>query len=350
MRRVLGVVAMAAALAVVLSGCSLWQDGEKVVGQVQQGIAARQLLDELAGELRERDDVESIDSNVAPVYMTASVTVRLRAGAQAKAIGDVAIRVDEVLRSAELQPFEREFSVQAGDAGIRQTSFDGAPVDYAAELAYWGAIQSAVGTGLTLTLGADRSGAFQRILSTRTDATVVAIADHYDAITALEPPDGTDTIWRLPGFAGHTDWLGTLPDTKILTFLATMAGFTNLLDDSVPELPPGVYMFMAGEGQHFPPQFTFVAPETTTHEEVDTNWRFGLRMAREALATGLPALQIAIQTFGNELDEDSYIHLGECVELMPPSSADLKLVADLVASGVDIPITAAGHCIGFATP
>lgn len=188
MRRVLGVVAMAAALAVVLSGCSLWQDGEKVVGQVQQGIAARQLLDELAGELRERDDVESVDSNVAPVYMTASVTVRLRAGAQAKAIGGVAIRVDEVLRSAELLPFKREFSLQAGDAGIHQTSFDRSPVDYAAELAYWGAIQSAVGTGLTLTLGADRSGAFQRILSTRTDATVATLAEHYDAVAGIDPP------------------------------------------------------------------------------------------------------------------------------------------------------------------
>jgi hypothetical protein len=125
MRRVLGVVAMAAGLAVVLSGCSLWQDGEKVVGQVQQGIAARQLLDELTGELRERDDVESIDSNVAPVYMTASVTVRLRAGAQAKAIGGVAIRVDEVLRSAELLPSSASSPCRrATPASIRRPSID----------------------------------------------------------------------------------------------------------------------------------------------------------------------------------------------------------------------------------
>ena len=58
MREMVGVAAMAAAFAVVLSGCSLWQDGEKIVGQVREGIAARQVLQELADELRARDDVE----------------------------------------------------------------------------------------------------------------------------------------------------------------------------------------------------------------------------------------------------------------------------------------------------
>ncbi|MBB5633335.1 hypothetical protein BKA04_001558 [Cryobacterium mesophilum] len=171
------------------------------------GLAANPVLTKLTDELNQRDDV--------------------------------ATRVDEAMRSAELEPFTREFSVQSGDAGIRQTSFERTPVDYAAELAYWGAIESVVGTGLTMTLGADRSGALQRILSTQTDATVATLAEHYDDIVATVPPAGAETMWRLPGIFGYADWLGPLPERSILSFMADRATVTDLLDDSVQEMPPG---------------------------------------------------------------------------------------------------------------
>lgn len=350
MRRIVALTAMVAAFAVVLSGCSLWQDGEKVAGQVQESIVAHQVLTELTDELRARDGVESAESSVVPVYRTASVTVEFRKGSPAIAVAEVVTRVDEVLRGAELQPFKREFSVQAGDAGILQTSFDRAPIDYAAELAYWDAVQSAIGTGITLTLGADRAGEFQRILSTETDATVAAIADHYDDVAALEPPDAAETRWRLPGFAGYADWLGPVPERGILTFLASMAGVTNLLGDSVQEPPPGVYVNLSDARGESPPSFVFASIEPSSPEDMDTARKLGLRMAREALASGLPALRISVIVWGGDIQANAHVHLGECTDLNPPTAADRKLVADLAASGVALPEGAAGLCLAFATP
>lgn len=350
MSRILSVTATAAALAVVLSGCSLWQDGEKVVGQLQEGFVAHQVLTELTDELRALDDVETAESSVVPVFMTAGVTVVLRAGVPARTVGEIATRVDEVLRGPDLQPFEREFSVRAGEAGITQTSFDRSPVDYAAELAYWGLVQSAVGTGLTLTLGADRAGEFQRILSTGTDATVATLAENYDAVAAIALPSGTATNWRLPGILGFADWLGPLPDRRVLAVLGTMARHTNLLDDSVQEEPPGVYALLPGEGQSFPPRFAFVAnfPGKTLDEDV--TWALTRELARAVLDARFPAFQLAVQSYGDGSFADANFHVGECADLHPPTAADRKLVADLVADGIQLPGSAAGICIAFATP
>lgn len=350
MRRVGGMVAIAVVTAVVLSGCSLWQDGEKVVGQVSEGIVAHQVLTELTDELRALDGVSSAESSVVPVYLTASVTVKLRKATPPSVIGGVATRIDEVLRSDELQPFKREFSVRAGEAGIHQTSFDGAPIDYPSEFAYWGAIQSTLGTGLTLTLAADRAGDFQRILSTGADATVAAIAENYDAIMAIEPPDAAETNWRLPGIMGYADWLGPLPEGSILTFMADMAGVTNLLDDSVQEMPPGFFVVLPQSGNSFPPRFAFVANTPGVDVDVAATWQLVLRMVRGALATGLPAFQVAVQSYGDDTFYGANIHVGECADLVPPTPADRKLVADLAADGIQLPEGAAGICITFATP
>lgn len=350
MRKLVGLTASVAVLTVALSGCSLWHDGEKVVGQVQQGIIANQVLTELTDELRQRDDVESADSSVVPIYMTASVTVQFRGGAAATALGDVATRIDEVMRSAELEPFKREFAVKAGDAGIRQINFDQASIDYSAELAYWGAIQSAVGTGLTLTLSADRSGALQRILSTRTDAAVATLAEHYDDIAAIAPPPGTPTTWRMPGILGYADWLGPLPERSILTLMGDMASVTNLLDDSVQEAPPGFYVVLSPGENAFPPRFAVVANAPGTEVDADATWQLTLRMARGAFATGLPAFQVAVQSYGDDSFSDANFHVGECADVNPPTASDRKLVADLTAAGIALPDGAAGICIAFATP
>lgn len=350
MRRLLGVSATAAVLAVVLSGCSLWHDGEKVVGQVQEGIVAHQVLTELTDELREIDGVESAESSVVPVYRTASVTVALRVGAPARTIGEIATRVDEVMRGPDLQPFDREFSVQAGDSGIHQSSFESTPIDYAAELAYWGAIQSVVGTGLTLTLGADRAGALQRILSTQTDATVATLAEHYDGIAATVPPAGTATMWRLPGILGYADWLGPLPERSILSFMADMATVTNLLDDSVQETPPGFYTVLSDSRRSFPPRFALVANAPGTDVDADATWQLTLRMARGALATGLPAFQVAVQSYGDDSFSDANFHVGDCADVNPPTASDRQLVADLADAGIPLSDAAAGICLAFATP
>ncbi len=350
MRRLLSVAAAVAVLAVALSGCSLWHDGEKVVGQVQEGIVAHQVLTELTDELRALDGVESAESSVVPVYMTASVTVTLRDGVLAQAIGEIATRIDEVMRGKELQPFDREFSVEAGDAGIRQTSFDRTPVHYAAELAYWCEVQAAVGTGLTLTLGADRTGTFQRIVSTQKDATVATLAKRYEKVAAIAPPSGVATNWRLPGIFGYADWLGPLPDRRVLVVLATMARDTNLLDDSVQEEPPGVYANLAGEGQSFPPRFAFVANLPGRAIDEDVAWALTLELARALLDAGLPAFQLSVQSYGDDTVENATVHVGECAEVNPPTASDRKLVADLVAAGIALPDAAAGICIAFATP
>lgn len=350
MRRLLGVAAVAVALAVGLSGCALWHDGEKVVTQVQQGIVAHEVLTKLTDELRARDDVESAESSVVPIYMTAGVTVAVREGVPAQTNGEIATRVDEVMRGADLQPFDREFSVQAGDAGIKQTSFDRTPVDYAAELAYWGEVQAAVGTGLTLTLGADRAGALQRIVSTQTDAAVAALAEHYDDIAAIAPPSGTATNWRLPGILGYADWLGPLPDRRVLAVLGTMARDTNLLDDSVQEEPPGVFVTLPVAGQTFGTRFYFVANFPGKAIDEDATRALTLELARAVVGAGFPAFQLAVQSYGDDTFEDANLHVGECAEVNPPTASDRKLVADLTAAGIALPDGAAGICLAFATP
>jgi hypothetical protein len=342
--------ALATAVVVVLSGCSLWHDGEKVVSQVQQGIVANNELAALTSELRARGDVESAESSVVPVSMSASVTVAMRPEANPAAIAEVTTRVDEVLRSDELQPFEREFTITAAGADIRQTAFDGAPVDYSAELDYWGAVRDAIGTDLDLTLGADRAGDFQRILSTHTDATVAAIADHYDVVAAIEAPANTETNWRLPGILGYADWLGPLPDREVLGVLATMANDTNLLDDSVQEEPPGVYAVLPGEGQSFPPRFAFVTNFPGKSIDEDASWALTLELARAVVAADLPAFQLAVQSYGVDAFEDANLHVGDCAEVNQPTADDRRLVADLAAAGIRLPEDAAGICIAFATP
>jgi hypothetical protein len=135
-----------------------------------------------------------------------------------------------------------------------------------------------------------------------------------------------------------------------LTFLARMAGSTNLLDDSVPEPPPGVYVFMASEGQSFPPRFAYVANAPGTEVDAVATWPLVLRLVRGALATGLPAFQIAVQSYGDDTVDEANLHVGECADLNPPTVADRKLVADLAADGIQLPEGAAGICIAFAPP
>lgn len=353
MRQKMSAVAMLIALAVVLSGCSLVNDGRKIASEIQQSMAASASLSTLTDELRQRSDVVEASQSVIAVYMSASVTVVMTADAAPSAIADVSSRIDESMRGADLQPFKREFTVTAGEASIRQTDFTQAPFDFAAELAYWDAVKSAIGPGISLTLGAGRDGSLQRILSTGTDSAVIAIADHADALAALITPNGVETMWRLPGIFGYSDWLGPLPDPRILKFLAAMASVTNLLDDSVQESPPGVYVNVPGEGADFAPQFAFVANEPGMSVDAAATWQITLRFAREALATGLPALQVSVQSYGVDTADQASFHIGECTELnpmFPPSAADRKLVADLVAGGVSLPESAAGMCLTFATP
>ena len=340
MRRSFRVTAVAVALAVVLSGCSLVEDGGKIVTQLRESAAANTVLTALTTELRSRDDVESAELTLVPVTMSAGITAVLRRDATASGIADVVTRIDEALRSDELTPFERQFSVKVGDSSIRQTDFAQQPFDFAAELAYWNSVQRAIGPGITLTLGEGRDGSLQRILSTGKDSTVVVIADHADALAAITPPNGAETMWRFPGIYGYSDWLGPLPDRRILKFLAAMASVTNLLDDSVQEAPPGVYVNLPGDGGKHAPQFAFVANAPDVAVDAASTWKITLRFVREALATGLPALQIGVQSYGDGTADQASFHIGECTDVNPATPGDRKLVADLVASGVSLPDTA----------
>jgi hypothetical protein len=350
MRRLLGGMALATAVIVALTGCSLWHDGEKIVAETQQGIAAAEALSTLTEELRARDDVESAESRVVSIFRTASVTVELRDTATAAAIAEITARVDEALRSEELQPFDREFSVHAAGAGIRQTAFDGAPTDYVAELSYWEAVRSIVGAGIDLTLGADRAGDLQRILSTQADAVVAAIAEHHDELGSLPAPPGAETDWRMPGILGYADWLGPLPKRGVLDVMAAMADATNLLDDSVQEAPPGVDVVLPGREQSFPPRFALVANTPGERVDATTTRQLTLRMARAALDAGLPAFQLAVQSYGADSFSDANLHVGDCADAAPPTAADRRLVAELTASGIRLADDAAGICVEFATP
>src|SRR5690606_8726372 len=124
-----------------------------------------------------------------------------------------------------------QFSVQRGDSRIHHTSLSDTHLDFAAEIAHWAEVQSALGADLALELRADGTGVV-RVLTATTDATVAAILENYDAITALRPPSNTETMWRVPGVMGNADRFGPLPERRILSLLAEMAEVTNLLDAS----------------------------------------------------------------------------------------------------------------------
>ncbi|MCO5295106.1 MAG: hypothetical protein M9882_09425 [Homoserinimonas sp.] len=349
MRRLLVAATLAVVAALSLSSCSLWKYGEKIVGQWQQGAAANEVLSELTESLRARDDVESAESSAVPITMSASVSVVMRPTATPAALGEVTALVDTALRGPKLQPFKREFTVSEGGVEIRQTDLDGDPVDYEAELAYWRAVLQEINADLELTLGADREGNFERIFSTHTDATVLAIAQHYDTVLAIEAPAGFETNWRLPGIYGYADWLGPLPQQGVLSVLAAMAGDSNLLDDSVQEKPPGVFVTLPGSGQDFPPRFTLV--ENAPGEPVDEAfaWTQTLTLTRAALAAQLPEFQIGVQAYKADSIKEAYLHFGECAEVSPPTPDDRELIADLASAGIPVPQDSAGICVTFSS-
>ncbi|HRN29151.1 MAG TPA: hypothetical protein PK781_06945 [Terrimesophilobacter sp.] len=349
MRRFLRTTALMVALALTVAGCTLWEDGENVVGQLREGFAAHAVLAELVDELRELEDVESAEAGVNQIHRTAGATVTLHSTAPAEVIADVATRVDGALQRVELQPYKREFTVRAGEASIQQSSFDLAPVDYAAELAYWHVIQSAIGPDITLNLGNDRRGSFQRILSTEVDGTVAMIAEHYDAFAAIPSPGSTETMWRLPGIVGFGDWLGPLPERSILTLMADMATVTNLLDDSVPEMPPGFTVGLSDSPSSFPPRFMLVGNMPGTEMDAAATWPLVLRMVRGAFETGLAEFQVGFQSWHGEIVESANFHVGDCADAHPPTQVDRKFVGDLAADGILLPENAAGICTAFTS-
>ena len=317
---------------------------------MQQGAAANEVLSELTESLRARDDVESAESSVVPVTMSASVSVVLRSTATPTAMGEVTVQVDTALRGPKLQPFKRAFAVRSDDAEIRQSDFAQPPIDYAAELEYWSAVRSAVGPGLTLALSPGRSGSLLRLLSTQSAATVVAIADNFAAITALAPPAGTDTLWQIPGVGGYQDARGSLPDIRSLRFLATMSTLTNLLDDTSYEPMEGVAVGVPRSSADAPTfQLVMVPPQS--EKEAAANRKLRLAMVETALDTGLPALQVFAISLDDDLGGGAHLYRGGCTDVYPVISAsDRELVTELAATGADLTGVAPGICITFNTP
>lgn len=350
MRRLLVAAVLAVVTALTLSSCSLWKDGEKIVGQWQQGAAANEVLSELTESLRARDDVESAEASAVPITMSASVSVVMRPTATPAAMGEVTVQVDTALRGPKLQPFKREFVVSSDDAEIRQLDFAQAPIDYTAELEYWGAVRSAVGPGLTLSLGPGRGGSLLRLLSTQSAATVVAIADNFAAITALAPPTGTDTLWQIPGVGGYQDARGSLPDIRSLRFLAKMSTLTNLLDDANYEPMEGVAVGVPQSATDAPAfQLVMIPPQN--EKEAAANRKLRLAMVETALDTGLPAFQVFAISLDDSLGGGAHLYRGGCKEVYPTISAgDRELVTELAATGADLTDVAPGICITFSTP
>lgn len=335
--------AATAVTALLLTGCAIWESAERAVTEVYSAVVARQLLNELTDELQQRDDVVSAESAATAVDMTASVTVTLNATAPRRALADVASRVAETLRSEELQPFGRQFSVQRGESGIHQTSFGNTTLDFAAEIAHWVEVQSAVGVELAFELRADGTGVV-RVLTATTDAIVAAILENYDAISALRPPSNTETMWRVPGVMGNADRFGPLPERRILSLLAEMAEVTNLLDSSLAEEPPG---FSASLPVGSPPRFTLVANAHGSEVDAATTGQLTLHLTLQAIATGLSQFQVSVQTYAADSVDTASFHVGQCADASPPTPADQELVDTLTAAGVALPVGAAGGCLVF---
>ena len=344
MPRVARATAVAAVSALLLTGCAVWESAEGAVTDVYQGVVAHQELNKLTDELRLRNDVVSAESTVTPVEKTASVSVELIATASANALAEVAARVDAVLRSDALTPFERQFSVRAGESRIHHASFGDAPVDFAAEIAHWNELQALVGAELSLELDKNAVGVVVRVFSTRTDATVSAILQNYDAIETLGLVNGAGSQWRLPGVAGNVDGFGPLPDPRILSLLADVSEMTNLLDASLDEEPPG---FVASLSDGFPPGFSVVANAPGTAVDSVAIDQLMIRVVQGAIATGMPTFRISVQTFSADSVDTASFYVGQCEKTVPPTLADEELFDAIAAAGVVLPTGAAGGCLAF---
>lgn len=356
MRRILGVTAAVIALAVALSGCTLVSDGGLVLNDLRRGVAAQERLDTLAESLRKRDDVVTVEAGADAVYQTASVTVKMREDAAPGAIAEVATLVDEAMRGVELQPMKREFDMKAGGVSIRQSDFTQGPIDYGIELEYWGLAESAIGANLVLVLETDADGRFSRVFVSGDSATVSALSSNYKEFVALAPPNATDTAWVLPGLNGAV----ASPDHRILRFLANMASVTNLNHDGtlaeyIPgtapiTAPPAVIVFVGDRKRNTGPMFVLYTSDGVLIPNRADVWPLALATAKEALATGIANVRLQISLDWGDGADYAQAHIGECTELIPPSPADRKLVAELIASGVGITDDAAGMCLAFANP
>lgn len=357
MRAIVRVTALVASAVVTLSlaGCSLWHDGEDVVGQLREGINAHNVLVELAESLRERPEVASVETSLIPIDRTVGVTIRMAPHASAAASAEVALLADAALRSEALAPYARTLDVSAPSghdeptmtAAIRLTDFDAKPLDFLAEFSYWQELRALVGSPLDLRIESDRAGALRRILSTHVDATVASLAYNAEAIRAVAQPSPIETAWRFPGLLGYAEWAGPLPDDRLLLVLADMQKVTNLLDDSGPEAPPGIYLIVSSADPR-PPHFGVVASAPGIVPDADTVHELTLALVRAAEAAGLSAYSIGIDDV--TAPRPTQLHRGDCLDAFPPSSEELRSLDRLIAEGVDVPRMSAGVCLAFATP
>lgn len=179
---------------------------------------------------------------------------------------------------------------------------------------------------------------------------VVTLARNPEALDSIGVPGTAPTRWRLPGVAGYTDQLGTLPDARVLTVLAEMASVTNLLDESVAETPPGAYVMLRDIRDSSPPRFVVIANAPGEARDDTAARSLALRMARAALAAGIPAFQLSVTSWDGEMILDARFHVGECTETIPASAADRRLLADLQTDGLLLQDATPGACITWATP
>lgn len=339
--RAAAIVGVVWSLGAAVTGCSLLSDGEMVITQTSQSIAAGQALATLASELDAFEHVESVSTGVDAIMMSASIDVEVRSDAEPSTMREILAALDAGMRAQVFEPFTLTFFAASPTLGVRYADFPGHPVDYDAESAYWEMLRGVLGATAHVHVEFDPSHGAWRYVGTSDDAAPAALVAAYDRVAAVPVPNGIPTRWVLPGVSGHLDHDGPLPDADLLGFLAHMARVTNLLDEMEAEAPPGFWLSTRGDAT----QFSFVANGPGNDVDEAGSWRVTVDMVDAALATGLSALRLQVQTFDG--GGDAMLHRGECAESLEPTRADVGLVERLTAEGVDLDGVVPGQCARF---
>ncbi|QAV70339.1 hypothetical protein ESZ53_07715 [Salinibacterium sp. UTAS2018] len=345
-------IAVIFALSVSLSGCALVGGAGQLWDAAASDLSHQRALDAAAVELESIAGVRSASARFAsdtPESAAAELHVVVADNLSRDQVRRIAAVARETFTSVDFETAAPLLTLSAAHDGagvLSRSSFEFSDENFADDVAYWRAAESAVEADLSMALTASMSGAlYDRTITWPDGEDALATADsviaNFTALAAVPDDTSSPTMWNFSGMWAYP----SLPAADTVALLDEIRGTIPLADFSADssgmgeEYPEGVQLQLQAtmrEGT----VLTQASIAVNHNEYREADWQNVV--AAGVLASRVPDLNFSYTEKGRQF----LIHTSACTVTSAESSQDRQLFDAVLASGAEfLPGAGPGACI-----
>lgn len=332
--------------AMTLSGCSLVADGRQVFEILQKEANQRETLSSAADDLRALEAVESVSWQLQPDGPSGDevgIEVVAERDVTVPQLVAIATTAGRALTGVQFRAAVALLTVGIDDRGtLTQNGFAITDDQLAAEIAYWYAVENAIGVGLSLSLmKVDDEPPYHREFKPAASSDALAVTDrfvaNYPELRATADVTKATSWWVIPGLVPSD-----LPPAEVIDLLDRVRLVAPLIDPAAVGddgiAPEGVAVWWQGE-EHG----TRVI--VNQHELRASDWPTVLELARLAIA--MPNTSFSYGAMDGDQHNEFRLYTTACDGDVSVEPNDQMLVDALAARGAVLP---AGGGPGVCNP